>query len=1135
MMVPNKILWLLGYNGLSLVLEQERKHWLLKTDKKKQVQDNKTGDIFQGVIDNTGSDIVLESEKLPIKNDIVQKVSYVNANIEKILNVDYSAFTYSSMVNGLMFNRIISTSYPMNVGGEIQYKNYKLKFENCETCIIPFGGDANSSDVFADKWIRTTTPPKLLMLDNNGNYTIEVSVEFGDTITGVTYYYPLSEMLQPLGLTYENKMYITDMVNNDAYIGYPLYWFTCDQTDIGPTLSFTNNTNERNEQIMFIGNESNSSKYNAKIYVGIDGEYNATPHGLNTSEYDIICECKSGYSFKNLESDFDIPLEPLSISMNDTPIGIECSDKDIITMSKGLPWKYVDESTYSIPMSTFDVNCLVNDNDQPLVSVFDVHFDETIPFTNTTTDIGYSGVRINSSNISSDIHERYPHDLNKWNGLPEWMNSIDVDKVPQHMAIYAIHNTSTYDPSIPDSRQVAALLIDPGLVKTDDSEELSNDERGRIYVISNDEAVYKNNADEVYPKPARTVARICDIPTSVVQLSGITGIAPTSVVDKKYVRTEVSYNLEDKDRLYNGLYSRWVRPTSLDIDGLPITNEINQTNEYVFNNSILLTKVDLINHNDFRYHTNLNPQVDPTEVELASIIDSGIGYAVDDIGVVIVGGFAFHYIVSSVDESGRVLDLKISPSSEDYMINLSNFDMMNDMNGLTEAYGTSPLTGNGTGLRFGFIIRNFDNIKPSKGEVYPDLVALVKEYDGLWLYSYKIDQNSNKFPKTGIWEKIHMISENEQSSTIKSNNGLSTSESYMNSIIPTLRDLPVNLMDNNTKPTTISVISTPSMINIIDKTKSPVKIHQTSEDMNNDDITFVDMCKFYCDGIGELRATVKSVEGVLKALESNNKLRYDSYVFWKWDNANVPSNLKFKYGIIYRSFNNLLSTDYTTTLPVNELNCDNYVNSNPNTNIVWDVDKVGQMMWIYNPTYQKHELYNIDPSTQDLYIERRDLTWSDIDIRDSKTGSNITLIDPSTNRLLYNILTNNPVQASKLDSSMLNPDPLYQQPNFVQLPELTIGRPVSMISKKYLPMGNWQLVYPRVQSFKFVNEQNGLEYTPIKLHAIRTSNLNQIDDIIDELGNNVNMKNLIINESANNTISLNLYNSETGTWDDITK
>ena len=67
---------------------------------------------------------------------------------------------------------------------------------------------------------------------------------------------------------------------------------------------------------------------------------------------------------------------------------------------------------------------------------------------------------------------------------------------------------------------------------------------------------------------SRTVARICDIPTSIVQLTGISGVSPASVVDPKYVRSEASFSEEDKDRLYNDiLASRWVRPVHLRLYG----------------------------------------------------------------------------------------------------------------------------------------------------------------------------------------------------------------------------------------------------------------------------------------------------------------------------------------------------------------------------------------------------------------------------------------------------------------------------------------------------------------------------------------------------------------------------------------
>ena len=65
---------MLGYNNLGLILEQERKHWLMKTDKNKQNQDKATGDIFQGQIDNIATDIIVESKKLPYSYAFIQDI-----------------------------------------------------------------------------------------------------------------------------------------------------------------------------------------------------------------------------------------------------------------------------------------------------------------------------------------------------------------------------------------------------------------------------------------------------------------------------------------------------------------------------------------------------------------------------------------------------------------------------------------------------------------------------------------------------------------------------------------------------------------------------------------------------------------------------------------------------------------------------------------------------------------------------------------------------------------------------------------------------------------------------------------------------------------------------------------------------
>lgn len=1138
----SKLFEFMGYNNLSLILSQERKHWLMKTDKKKQLQDRYTGNVYQGQVDNLGSDIILQTEKLPIKNDIVSSLTFNDEGLNDILSPYSSTFPYSSGMNGLMFERIISIEYPVTIANSTEYKNYKLKFVDCEKCIIPLGGGLNSSDVFAGEWIKTTTNPSIIMMDADGEYTIEVELKFNDNITNPTFYYPLTTTLQPLNLVHESdKVYVTAAVNDNGYIGYPLYWFTCDQTVVGTVLNISeNNYSPDNEQIFYVCNPGNNSKYDAVIYTGIAGENDATPDGTATSNYSIIVNCNDDTTFTNNDDDYKVPLNITTIRLYNESTLIEYNlnmsfsndGNNFVYMLKSdvISWTYVDSSTYKISLSLYDVNSL-SISTSPLYGTFIIKYDETIPMTNTTTDIGYAGIRMSAANKYSDIYGRYPHQLNEWDGLPEWMNDLSEDNVPEHMAIYAIHNTPEYVETIPDSRQVAALLIDPGKLKTEDHEGLTNDEKGRIYVLSNDAAEYVNNANADFPKPERTVARICDIPTSITQLTGISGIAPISVVDKNYVRSTASYSESDKNRLYNIIKDIWVRPIHENSNGARVVDtNASETNEFVFNTLDGLNSVDLINHNDFRYLTNINPVVNPMNVKLSAIINSGSGYIVNDIGVVYVGGFAFNYLVTEIDTDGGVTALTIIPMDENE-INLSNFNM--SAAGITEAYGTSPLprtgeTGAGSGLKFSFQITDYEDIITKQDEIYEDLYALVKMNDGVWIYNYVINSKSSNKPKVGVWTKTIQISKFEINSSAT---GLSMTEAYMNSIVSAYKKIPITYQINNKSQTTLEAMTTASFINIIDKNASPITPVKTSSYDEYADITRVDMCKFYCDGIvqvphkkdnGQPVMKTRNVSGVISALKELNVLQYDSYVIWQWLEPNNTANYGFKYGIVKRSLNNFLSTDTVTTLPNNDLTYKSYVNSNPSTTVVWDVDSFGVMLWTYNPSYQYKETYSIDTETDDIYMDKTQFTWEDIDIRNN---NNNQVVLTSEGKLLWGVLTNNPIQSTITSNTVI-----YQQPDFIEL--ISPNTYLSSIPITKQPMGSWQLVYPRINSYEFKDTTSGVTLKAVKLGTIRTSTSLVKPIITDADGNIVNSKHLLIDESSS-TAKLKIYNTNTGNWDTI--
>ena len=907
-MIQKKLLWLLGYNNLSIILEQERKHWLMKTDNNKQVQNKNTGDVFHGKIDNLGSDVIIESKQLPYKYSFVNDIKFALEGSSNVLEISKAAFPYSNGVNGLMFARVLSFHFPYKVNGVILGTTFHLKFEDAKECILPFGVSTPSNEVYADKWIKTTTPPKLLLINAASQYTSELPLLFENNVTNAVYYYPLSETLQPFGIDDKGDgIYEINAIDDDGYIGYPLFWFTCDNSNVGTTLTFDeNNINSRNEQIFFISNEGNASAFNAKIYTGISGNCDATPDGTETSNYIIRCKGYQDELFDGTDIDFtnravDIDNILLINTTSQTQYNFKFTisdnaenNKTIVRMTQDIPWVYNAElKAYDIAMSYFDSNCL-SVNNESLLSIFDVDFDDSIPFVKQTNEYGMAGIQMGSAYPDSDTYEMYPYDLNKFDGLPEWLSNIE-DSVPEHLAMYAIHNNE-YN----NIKQTSGLIVDPG------TKDGSN---GRVYVISDDNLEYQNNTNTEYPKPGRTAARICDIPTSITQLTNAMGISSSPIIDNRYVRTEANFSEEALNKLYNDNVSRLVRPTALNSEGRPVLPGYPGTLVFPASTGIKddippLLKVDMLNHNNFRETINLNPYVDITKVEIKSISNAGSGYVIDDSGECIIGGFAFTYVVKEVNDDGsvnKVVLLRPQEPAED-KINLANFNLVNNSN-ITEAYGTSPLTGNGTGLKLSFIIPYdyYESILPKKGEFFKDLFALVRENDGLYEYYFRIDETSHTTPKNGKWVKGTKLSEFEITSHNKSDGGVASTESYLNSIIPSIRELHVTMKDDHVDVSNLKVLQTATCINVIDKTKTPVvpSMNSSEVDLNN----VVDLCKWYCDGFSQDYSKEKTVNSVRDRLKELNVLKFDSYVVWRWlYPADNNTNTSFEYGVIYHGF-----------------------------------------------------------------------------------------------------------------------------------------------------------------------------------------------------------------------------------------
>ena len=1150
--IPNKIMWYLGYNNLGLILEQERKHWLLKTDKLKQAQDKTTGDIFQGQIDNIGTDIIVESEKLDIRNNILPTLKFQDEGCNSIFDFADAAFPFSYEMRGFSFARITSINYPYESSDELQNKNYKICFENANTVNLVFGSSPLTSEVYATKWLETSTVPTIKMMDDNGQYTISVSLNILG-LTGSKFYYPLEPGLQPFVLNNISQgTYESESINDDGYIGYPLFWFIGDELKTGPSLELNPTTghNSRNMKYMFISNEGNSeSRYDAKAYVNVDGTdaYGATPDAELPINYEIRVSPPTGVQFEDALSDFNIPLDISSISFykkgsgTTTPIQLlsAIGQTNVIRMSKNVGWVYVDQSTYKVDMECFTAN---NEEQfgskSPLTPIFDITLDRTVTFySNNSVNVGIAGLRASSAYPVSDTYGRYPHDLDQWTGLPEWLQDIPENGVPQHLSVYAIHNTPGYTQVDPESRQVAAMLFDPGKIKTSEGEGFDNDEKGRIYVISNDPITYENNATAENPKPARTVARICDIPTSIADFMNVNNIVPVAVVDEKYVRSEASYTDDQKDILYNTLASRIVTPEAEDIDGIPFHIEEGATREpykYVWYNKDNLNNVDLVSHNNFREWVNLNPEVDASTITVHNIVNGGEKYEVGSIGIIIIGGVSLNFVVDAVDDidgrTGVATEVRVVPQQLGQTINLSNFDMDEGNTGRTQIYGTMCVSVSqtygvkGEGLKVILNIPDYVNLKTHQGYIYDDLVAFVYDDNQLQLFKY-VNDNTTLY-HTGRWMSYFTIAQFDKSTPIKENGGYSTTDAMTNAVIPKFKEIQVCHETNGRALEKIKAMATASFVNIIDTTHVPFNTGSGTT------YNHVDLCKFHAGALISATALNRTEEQVFEKIKSMVTLDRDCYLFWKWDNS-VSSN--FKFGIIRRSLNNYLTTDTTTTLPPTNLKYDSYVHSNAGTTVVWDVPGFGPMMWVYNPNYNKHEIYTINEATQDLYISYtneddvlhpNEMNWNEIDIEISTAGYQVVkMVDPD-GKMNFNVYTNNPVQSTDKISHGV-----YDEYEFVQI--ASVGQDASTVNVK--PVGNWQLVYPRLKQFKIVSEnvQQGVYHSEVKLRQLTPLNgesLGNINEVLDSNGKNINQK-VVIFDSTESGVDMKVFNSKTGQFE----
>ena len=671
---------------------------------------------YAGTVENFGSELLLEPRKLLMDKLPIGDI-FTKNTMSFYFDIDYSGYvnTYDQQ------NMLCAT---LKKDALLSNKEYKVYFENVEKVYIPRSRSSSAPDVYRDAFYVTTTPPKMIIY-NEDETSSEVDLILTDnTNNDSKYYFHVGVDTNDIvdSIDEENHTILTKALSYKM-IGFSFIWITCDALRTLPNIGFINNEYYNDLPLLTIGNNGHDGGSDSIVYhYGGDSIVYPFMNGLpsiNNSaaeKWFIKVNSADNTAFTTRSSDvinYSSEIKEIHFIMyhdeqdlpNTTPSVDICITYDH-TYSKMMlftedlfnsVWSFrrpeegdydYDGRTYrNLPYAYSKLMNFYNNwsysTNTKLIPGFSIAFDEKYHFLNEDYLLNtFTGIHVDNNGDLSDngISKKYGtiHDLGDFDGLPPYFKYYIKENLHRsHMEMYSIRDKQD-DPNqdILD-KQVAGIIIDSAIPKMttlevpeganptvvyayttdefmryedrsghdhyvpindknhlteityhDDNtcgnstmneykdepkfiyhgngiftldlfDELSPiDEYGRVYIISNDPITYENSLI-TGNKPARTFARICDIPTNYMQLTGIRGYIPTFVVDSKYVHTECNFIFDDKNIIYNRIgRDNWLGSRLLNVYYAPV----------VFPESSF-TVMEALFKTMYPFYSNLNGQI----------------------------------------------------------------------------------------------------------------------------------------------------------------------------------------------------------------------------------------------------------------------------------------------------------------------------------------------------------------------------------------------------------------------------------------------------------------------------------------------------------------------------------------------
>ena len=817
--IPKEYSPFISPDGLRRTLQFLRNYYDSYTKKNYGYEDI-NGSQYSGVAENFGSELLLEARKI-----LMDKPSLKNIFIHNTFEF-YFDITYSNLINTYDQQYILEAK--LSKDALLSNKEYRIKFSNCKKCFILRSESLSDTIVRRDIFAFTTTPPVLVIHDFTDitikDIELPLSVDDGSG-KSVDYYFLMNDNMNSFIDSYKDGILLTKPITNNMS-ELPFVWFCVDIFRLYPDISFKNNLDSNNNNLLTIGTDGHDI---SKIYPLVYGSNNTPSGDIVDDSWFIKVMPVDGNSFVksvNNVNNYYIPISKI-IFMKSNSISTAPSVENIITfdqsfihitLSKDVEWSFkspsvgdydYDGTTYKntcyayIPMTSFSNNYpeYSADTKKQLLSAFVIEFDDKyLHQYEGICENAYSGLHVDSSSDYSDnsISKKNGtiHNIGDFEGLPPYFRyMMDRTIHRSHVELYSIRDDLNNTNQKVTDKQLSGIIVDSAVPQNDvigilanlnliikydwdtgrlyktygesispnnslseivfvDGNTFGNSdivryklmpkfvyhgnrvfstgmmsfdpfiEMGRVYYISNDEEYYDNNETSKQRKPARTICRVCDIPTSFIQLTNITYVAPPIVIDKQYVRTEVPYTAIDQDMLYNNKASVLLR----DKDNI------------IFDYSTDINTIFKDESINSQYHpmTRMNMTSDISKPSTSTnykfeVLNGGSGYANGDRFTFNIGGIYFNGTVLTSD-LGIAVTITIEDNNDASKINISNIQSR------ISDYTTTKLSGAGTGLTVKLTIDESDwnALQPIKSTDYFNGLYAFKfdRYGTLWIWTY---------------------------------------------------------------------------------------------------------------------------------------------------------------------------------------------------------------------------------------------------------------------------------------------------------------------------------------------------------------------------------------------------------------